>query len=692
MAAYNTHPQDRAQERSKPPRRFTGAPGRVARPRRPFREAGPLSKRYCHDCRAEYPASTQFCSRCGVPLVEVQPPPREAGLSGRIIADLHLEREVQRTPRGVLYRAEHKGHRRQVLVRLFRPRRSFGQTVLQAMHREVELAKRLTHPNILQAYELGQSDDGWFYLVMEHVDADPLDIVLREVGALEQELALSITRQVLGALQLAHSKGIIHRNLTPARILLARSGMPDAWVKLTEFGLSKRAEEDPEVETTKLVENQLVQGTPWYIAPEALRGDRTDHRVDLYAVGVILHQMLTGVIPFEEADAARLAERVLYDKPPTLVASRPGYPFLPGLQRVVGKSLAKGPARRYQTARAMGGDVQRLRDSGFSVGQALVAATLTCLAIYLLFGLHFVRDPDGDLRARLWAPQGRPLGGKVEAVGVLQWALGRVGAYPPLARPPVVEVPRLEPPRPVDGYDDFLARATRLGVARESEAIVREMAQIPAGAFTLGTDAPEATADEGPARQVETGLFYIDRFEVSGADYADFLAAMAAAGAPYPAPPGWQNGEPPAGTGDLPVTRVTWYDAALYAAWAGKQLPTAVLWEKAARGTDGRLWPWGSEFDLGRLAFAGNSAGPRPVDDLAVGASPYGVRQLAGNVREWTRDTYALPGGIAIPDHMIIRGGSFRTPAEETRATWRDAFRKDGRADDLGFRCIYVPR
>ena len=171
--------------------------------------------------------------------------------------------------------------------------------------------------------------------------------------------------------------------------------------------------------------------------------------------------------------------------------------------------------------------------------------------------------------------------------------------------------------------------------ARNDDAAAYEgMVLIPAGEFLMGSldSDHSAEADEKPQRVVQLSAFYIDQFEVSNIEYKRFIDATQ-----YPAPPTWDDDQYEAGADFYPVANITWWDALAYARWVGKRLPTEEEWEKAARGPDGRRFPWGNEFDES-LANAGG--GYAPINSYLEGASVYGVFNIAGNVAEWTATVY----------------------------------------------------
>ena len=205
------------------------------------------------------------------------------------------------------------------------------------------------------------------------------------------------------------------------------------------------------------------------------------------------------------------------------------------------------------------------------------------------------------------------------------------------------------------------------------------MVLVPAGEFTMGST--EGSDDEKPAHRVSLDAYYIDKYEVTVGQYAKFLEARGVNG-----PPMWTTMDQPPHQ-KRPVVNVDWSDASTYCEWAGKRLPTEAEWEKAARGTDGRTYPWGNEPpDLGRANYGrekwNNHAALVPVGQLEDGKSPYGIYDLAGNVWEWVSDWYdpdyyttsplQNPKGPENGKYRVLRGGSWDLAPENLRSARRD--------------------
>ena len=226
------------------------------------------------------------------------------------------------------------------------------------------------------------------------------------------------------------------------------------------------------------------------------------------------------------------------------------------------------------------------------------------------------------------------------------------------------------------------------------------MVLVPAGEFLMGNEAE----GDAPSHRVYLDALYIDRQEVTNARYLKFVEATRHRAPQHVVDPQydlWVGATLAPGVADLPVVNVDWSDANAYCRWAGKRLPTEAEWEKAARGTDGRIFPWGNETpSFARLNFSRRWQGAhtlQPVGNYEAGNSPYGVQDMAGNVWEWVNDWYDAgsyaagparnPQGVSSGSSKILRGGSWTNSADTVRATHRREEDPDMRNSDSGFRC-----
>jgi formylglycine-generating enzyme required for sulfatase activity len=266
---------------------------------------------------------------------------------------------------------------------------------------------------------------------------------------------------------------------------------------------------------------------------------------------------------------------------------------------------------------------------------------------------------------------------------------------PPVQEPPVADSPPADAPVP--------PAVPQPPVATPAAPVAPEgMAQVAGGEYVIGRD--DADPLEKPRRAVNLPSFFIDRTEVTNADYKRFVDATG-----HTPPPNWKDGGYPESKGDHPVTSVTWQDAADYAAWAGKRLPTETEWEAAARGADGRIYPWGNEW---QPAFSNINLKPKdvkathyaddikPVGQFPQGASPSGALDMIGNVWEWTADEFALyPKGITeVPkdiasrikpgkSYRVIRGGAF-DGSKIHDGSYRGLLDASEPYPKVGFRCV----
>ena len=224
------------------------------------------------------------------------------------------------------------------------------------------------------------------------------------------------------------------------------------------------------------------------------------------------------------------------------------------------------------------------------------------------------------------------------------------------------------------------------------------MAVVPAGEFIMGSQG--GPADEQPAHRVYVDAFFMDKYEVSVGQYAEFLKATS-----LEAPPDWDIMNQPQHQ-KRPVVNMDWADAATYCKWAGKRLPTEAEWEKAARGTDGRIYPWGNETPTGLHANFGkkewnNHAALLPVGKLEDGKSPYGIYDMAGNAWEWVSDWYdhdyyknspsQNPAGPSSTKFKVLRGGSWSNTQDDLRSANPHIYDPASRYHNVGFRCAKTP-
>ena len=250
----------------------------------------------------------------------------------------------------VVYLAEHDWLQRKVALKVLAPQLADDERFRERFVRESRLAASLDHPNVIPIYEAGASG-GDLFIAMRFVEGSDLRTLLHEEGALEPARAIGILRQVAAALDAAHEQGLVHRDVKPANVLLARprSSEPVEHVYLSDFGLTKRSASDSAVTGT----GQFV-GTLDYAAPEQFKGETPDARTDVYSLGCVLFECLTGRPPFRSENDAGLMYAHLQQPPPPVTSERPDLPH--EIDRVVGRAMAKAPDDRQPRAGALVGE------------------------------------------------------------------------------------------------------------------------------------------------------------------------------------------------------------------------------------------------------------------------------------------------------------------------------------------------
>src|SRR6185369_6155904 len=230
------------------------------------------------------------------------PAPASTSLVGQVVSGRYrLQKLIGEGGMGSVYLAEHMHMRKRVALKLLHAEMSQDAEVLARFRREAEAAAHVEHPNVASATDFGQAEDGSFFLVLEYVEGTSLRKAL-EAGPLSSARALHIARQIALALERAHGSGIVHRDLKPENVMLVRKGDDPDFVKVLDFGIAKvpadpvHGESNPQVILTKM---GAVLGTPEYMSPEQSVGDPVGPATDLYALGIIMYEMLTGLHPFD---------------------------------------------------------------------------------------------------------------------------------------------------------------------------------------------------------------------------------------------------------------------------------------------------------------------------------------------------------------------------------------------------------
>jgi serine/threonine-protein kinase len=319
----------------------------------------------CPVCAREFPDTVKFCPNDGQTLRAKGP---LADLVGQVVADrYHIIKKLGEGGMGTVYLGEHVKMGRKSAIKVMTQAMTNDPDAVSRFNREASNASRLSHPNICQIYDFGETTDGIIYLAMEFIEGCSLSDLVEREGALPPARAARILRQSADALQVAHDQTIVHRDIKPDNIMIVQAKDGSDVAKVVDFGIAKALAGDETGQ--KVTKTGLVVGTPEYMSPEQLSGDKLDGRSDIYSLGLVLYKMLTGVLPFQADTAQETMIKRLTDDPEPLAQARPDITFPPALQAVLDHALARSVNDRYASAGEFGRDVMA------SVGDAAVPKT-----------------------------------------------------------------------------------------------------------------------------------------------------------------------------------------------------------------------------------------------------------------------------------------------------------------------------
>jgi eukaryotic-like serine/threonine-protein kinase len=631
-------------------------------------------------------------------------------------------------------------------------------SIFKRFRREANALKKLAHPNIVPFYGLYQTPD-LIFLLERFVDGPSMGEILKQKQGkpLSVSEALPFLKALCAALGYAHSNGVVHCDVKPGNVMVDHGGN----IYLTDFGIARHAEST----TTTMG----VAGTAAYMAPEQIRGAKVSPATDIYALGVVLFEMLTGQKPFRgnesgtEKSGQTANERIRYGQlnlaPPDPQSLNPA--ISNGMSVVMLKALSKESAERFPTTQALFAAV--CQEAG-----TVPAAVPDCTDLKISTGEENIPDkemaapiaetPLAKLRVTIkrlpsWAVAAIVLVGGILIVsagagiaslvkrtptpdtaattpGNIQPAAMALETETPLPSPTatIVLTPTdtVPPPTPTRGIGTTWTRP--------KDGMV--MMFVPAGEFSMGTN--EASKNANPEHRVKMDDYWIDQTDVTNAMFQKFIGETGlktdaqkktfgqvfqnnnSYSTVYGAT--WDHPRGPKNTFqglDHPVVQVSWNDAEAYCKWAQVSLPTEAQWEKAARGIDGRNYPWtGSGFGPDKLNYGdenfnkwlsnnvphwgkpGNDGYTftSPVGNYPAGASPYRVMDMVGNVMQWVSDYYQAnyfgqkdlvnPEGPAPNGTVHVYRGGWWSKTEDGNNTYtRYGNNAIYTTDFLGFRC-----
>ena len=516
--------------------------------------------------------------------------------------------------------------KRKLAVKVLSPDVIASHSVLERFRREAETIAQLSHPHIVPLHFIGQKDD-LVYLVMEAIDGGSLADRLEREAQLPIDEAARIFGEVASALAHAHKRGVIHRDIKPQNVLLdAESGR----ALVTDFGIARTAEGG------SLTATGMVVGTPAYLSPEQVTGEPSDHRADIYALGVMMYQMLAGQPPFTGATPTAVLMKRLAGPPEPLRKLRPDTPE--PLADLVDACLATDPNQRLQSA----ADIVRSMS-----GHSPISGSFTTSA------------------RRVVSPGKRKSKTPMLVVAATIVAAAGIAAY-------------VATTRRSDGTGNTVRAPVDAG-----------MVAIPAGLYTIGSDT--GAAPSRPAHQVRLGAFGIGQHEVTVGEYDDFVRTGRAV-----AP--WRGARPDGNLPITGVSWSEASGYCAWRHQDGGRLPSEAEWEAAARGQSGRLYPWGNSWNPQAANTAGaRRGGPTLVGSLPAGNTPEGISDLIGNVWEWTSSPYRpySDTSSAGTGRYVIRGGAYNAYDNISSAIFRAQAEPATARENLaatGFRCAMPAR
>jgi eukaryotic-like serine/threonine-protein kinase len=596
-------------------------------------------------------------------------------------------REIDRGGMAVVYLAEDLKHDRKVAIKVLLPNlvASLGT---ERFLREIDVLAKLQHPHILTLIDSGEAEELPYY-VMPFVEGQSLRDRLRDEGQLEFDEAVRITLEIADGLAAAHDQGVIHRDIKPSNVLLS-----GGHAIIADFGIAAALEQ---AAVGRLTVTGGSLGSPVYMSPEqATAEEDLDERTDVYSLGCILYEMLSGTAPFADSSLQALITRKVVGELPSIADVRPEVPEV--FATVLASALAPERDQRIPSVREFARDLEAaLPREQAGVGRGRIAAVaLATAGIVTLIGVVSFRSVQAANEEALWLTQQLTEIDRMALAGEYQGALALANEAETRV-PGDTAVARLwdavssraaihsDPPgasiymqsmdagpddweelgvTPLDGIRVEFGGAYRFRLELEGYRTVDLLTPplIEGRANTLNPvkldrieELPEGMVRLAgfTANSVEYDDFFMDRFEVTNREYLAFMDAggyrspeywvepfvtdgteltwsEAMAGLEdqtgFPGPSTWRLGTYPEGQADYPVGGVSWYEAAAYARFVDKELPTTMHWNQALAYND-------RAFVAPRSNLDGD--GPRPVGEER-GMTSVGVIDVLGNVREWT--------------------------------------------------------
>ncbi len=393
----------------------------------------------CPHCNVSNPDDARFCAACGKATSATEPvshPGLKAPTDhvGKDIAGRYrVLAKLGEGGMGAVYKAEQISLKRTVAVKLLRADVASTELMLRRFDAEAKAVASLGHPNTVNIYDFGQDTDGTFFIAMEFVEGKSLREVIHAEAPLPIQRALSIASQVAASLSDAHSHNIIHRDLKPDNVMLQSRGRQKDVVRVLDFGIAKLRDEGRATQAAMTQAGDML-GTPQYMAPEQIRADQIDGRTDVYALGCMLYEMITGRMPFEGATVLAILSKHLTENPIAPSQRRPDLQIPPAIDQLVMSAVAKDRNARPATMELFGEQIAALLSQYPPVsGQGTAQVSVPMSAV------HGVATPPS-----YGAPAAMPTPGV--AYGAHPFPAGQAGP------PPGLQPPHTPTPPPPQGY------------------------------------------------------------------------------------------------------------------------------------------------------------------------------------------------------------------------------------------------
>lgn len=317
----------------------------------PVASAKPVSA--CPICRADIDASARYCGGCGAAIANTKSAEHTAEIPeaiGREVAGRYrILAKLGEGGMGAVYRAEQISLKREVALKVLKPELSAEAGLVRRFNAEAELAAKLNHPHTVTLYDFGQEETGALFIAMELISGCSLRQELVRSGPLRLARVVDIGSQICASLADAHATGIVHRDLKPDNVMLSERGRKTDNVTVLDFGIAKLRDQKGDITQQPMTRAGDILGTPQYMAPEQIRGLAVDARTDIYALGVMLYEMITARLPFDGNSVMALLSKHLTDTPVAPAQRRPELGISPSLSQLVMDCLAKEPAARPAT-------------------------------------------------------------------------------------------------------------------------------------------------------------------------------------------------------------------------------------------------------------------------------------------------------------------------------------------------------